>query len=107
MSYAWPGNIRQLRHVVRTMVVLCDRDTIDLRDLPPEIARVKQLEGAVSPVSHLIAPGAETAGLPLEDVEREHIRRTLEMTGQNRTETAKLLKIGERTLYRKIKEYGL
>jgi len=107
MSYAWPGNIRQLRHVVRTMVALCDRDTIDLRDLPPEIARVKQLEGAVSPVSHLIAPGAETAGLPLEDVEREHIRRTLEMTGQNRTETAKLLKIGERTLYRKIKEYGL
>jgi two-component system response regulator HydG len=47
------------------------------------------------------------AGLPLEEVEREHIRRTLEMTGQNRTETAKLLKIGERTLYRKIKEYGL
>ena len=107
MSYAWPGNIRQLRHVVRTMVVLCERDTIDLRDLPPEIARLKQLEANVSPVSHLIAQGAETAGLPLEEVEREHIRRTLEMTGQNRTETAKLLKIGERTLYRKIKEYGL
>jgi two-component system response regulator HydG len=87
--------------------VLCERDTIDLRDLPPEIARLKQLEANVSPVSHLIAQGTETAGLPLEEVEREHIRRTLEMTAQNRTETAKLLKIGERTLYRKIKEYGL
>ena len=107
MSYTWPGNIRQLRHVVRTMVALCDRDTIDLRDLPPEIARVKQLEAPLSPTSHMIASDGGMVGLPLEEVEREHIRRTLEMTGQNRTETAKLLKIGERTLYRKIKEYGL
>ncbi|HDS85312.1 MAG TPA: sigma-54-dependent Fis family transcriptional regulator [Phycisphaerales bacterium] len=106
MSYSWPGNIRQLRHVVRTTVALCDRDTIDLRDLPPEIARVKQLEAPLSG-AHLIAAGQETAGLPLEEVEREHIRRTLELTGQNRAEAAKLLKIGERTLYRKIKEYNL
>jgi D-alanine-D-alanine ligase len=49
----------------------------------------------------------ETVGLPLEEVEREHIRRTLEATGHNRAEAAKLLKIGERTLYRKIKEYKL
>ncbi len=106
MSYSWPGNIRQLRHVVRTTVALCDRDTIDLRDLPPEIARVKQLEAPQS-ASHLFAAGEELAGLPLEEVEREHIRRTLELTGQNRAEAAKLLKIGERTLYRKIKEYNL
>jgi len=107
MSYTWPGNIRQLRHVVRTMVVLCDRDTIDLRDLPPEIARVRQLEAPVSATAPILASGEEMVGLPLEEVEREHIRRTLEATGQNRTEAAKLLKIGERTLYRKIKEYGL
>jgi two-component system response regulator HydG len=49
----------------------------------------------------------ELTGRPLVDVEREHIRRTLELTGQNRTEAAKILQIGERTLYRKIKEYGL
>jgi DNA-binding NtrC family response regulator len=84
------------------MVALCDRDTIDLRDLPPEIARVKQLEAPISEMSHLSAANLEMVGLPLEEVEREHIRRTLEATGQNRTEAAKLLKIGERTLYRKI-----
>lgn len=107
MSYTWPGNIRQLRHVIRTMVALCDRDTIDLRDLPPEIGRLKQLEAPVSEMSHLSASGADMVGLPLEDVEREHIRRTLEAAGNNRTEAAKILKIGERTLYRKIKEYNL
>lgn len=107
MSYAWPGNIRQLRHVVRTMVALCDRDTIDLRDLPPEIGRIKQLEAPVSQMAHLSTAGVETVGLPLEEVEREHIRRTLEATGHNRAEAAKLLQIGERTLYRKIKEYNL
>jgi len=47
------------------------------------------------------------AGKSLEEVEREHIRRTLEMTGHNRAEAARILKIGERTLYRKIKEYSL
>lgn len=107
MSYTWPGNVRQLRHVVRTMVALCDRDTIDLRDLPPEIGRIKQLEAPASDMAHLSASGAEMVGLPLEEVEREHIRRTLEATGHNRTEAAKLLRIGERTLYRKIKEYNL
>lgn len=113
MSYHWPGNIRQLRNVVRTMVALCDHDTIDLRDLPPEIARVKQLEApagaapAVATSAALSAVPTDMAGLPLEEVEREHIRRTLELVGHNRAEAAKLLKIGERTLYRKIKEYGL
>jgi two-component system response regulator HydG len=109
MSYSWPGNIRQLRNTVRMMVVMCDHDTLDLRDLPPEIARVKELAAPTE-----TAAGTLTAGLPdmasgcsLEDMEREHIRRVLEMTGNNRTEAAKILKIGERTLYRKIKEYNL
>ena len=58
-------------------------------------------------MAHLSTAGVETVGLPLEEVEREHIRRTLEATGHNRAEAAKLLQIGERTLYRKIKEYNL
>ncbi len=135
MAYSWPGNIRQLRNVVRTMVVMCEKDILDLQDLPPEISRLKQLE-APSPTSYTdegglveldkkekepivlnaFSAGAaeggdsffrEMAGKSLEEVEREHIRRTLEMTGHNRAEAARILKIGERTLYRKIKEYNL
>lgn len=105
MSYTWPGNIRQLRNVVRTMVVMCENDTLDLRDLPPEIARIKQLQ---APASAAQAFGMnDMLGKTLQEVEKEHIRQTLEMTDHNRAEASKILQIGERTLYRKIKEYKL
>jgi len=102
VSYDWPGNIRQLHHAIRTMVVMCDRDTLDVRDIPPEIHQVKQLSGRVAAVG-----GLDLTGRPLNEVEKQHIRRTLEMTKGNRAEAAKILEIGERTLYRKIKEYNL
>jgi two-component system response regulator HydG len=108
MAHPWPGNIRQLRNVVRTMVVMCEKDTLDLQDLPSEISRIKQL-GAAAEIP--TTPGDSLidsfTGRSLEEVEREHIRRTLEMTDNNRAEAARILKIGERTLYRKIKEYKL
>ncbi len=102
ISYDWPGNIRQLRHAVRTMVVMCDRDTLDVRDIPPEVHQVKRLLGQVVAVG-----GLDLSGRPLNEVEKEHIKQTLEMTRGNRAEAAKILEIGERTLYRKIKEYNL
>jgi len=105
MGFPWPGNIRQLRNVIRTMVVMCDNDTLDLRDLPPEISRVRQLQAPVTSADSYSQD--EMLGRPLEDVERQHIQKTLELTGQNRAEAAKILEIGERTLYRKIKEYDL
>ena len=105
MSYDWPGNIRQLRDAVRTMVVMCDHDTLDIRDIPPEIHLVKRLSGQVVAESSEVPP--HLAGKSLDEIEKEHIRNTLILTNNNRAEAAKLLKIGERTLYRKIKEYGL
>ncbi len=105
MAFPWPGNVRQLRNAIRTMVVMCDNDTLDLRDLPPEVSRVRQLQ-APSASAGSYSPD-EMIGRPLEDVERQHIQKTLELTGQNRAEAAKILQIGERTLYRKIKEYDL
>jgi DNA-binding NtrC family response regulator len=103
-SYEWPGNIRQLRNVIRTMVVMSDRDKLDVQDLPPEINRVRQLPGGSS-----VATGqAKSASdMPLNEIERQAIIDTLAKTGNNREKAAKLLGIGERTLYRKIKEYNL
>ncbi|HML75127.1 MAG TPA: helix-turn-helix domain-containing protein, partial [Anaerohalosphaeraceae bacterium] len=88
---------------------MCDHDTLDLRDLPPEIARVKELAAPTETPAGTLTAGLSdmAADQSLEEIEREHIRRVLEMTGNNRTEAAKILKIGERTLYRKIKEYNL
>jgi two-component system response regulator HydG len=42
-NYDWPGNIRQLRNCIRTMVVMCDHDRLDVQDIPPEIAQRRQL----------------------------------------------------------------
>jgi two-component system response regulator HydG len=99
-AYEWPGNIRQLRNVIRIMVVMCDRDTIDVRDLPPEIHHVRRLPGQAR-------AAADFSGLPLNEIEKQAIIDTLAKTGNNRQLAAKLLGIGERTLYRKIKEYNL
>jgi DNA-binding NtrC family response regulator len=99
-GHEWPGNIRQLRNTLQTMVVMCDRDKIDIQDIPPEIAQQRQLTGAST------AP-ASLAGVSLNDIERKAILDTLTKTQGNREKAAKILGIGERTLYRKIKEYNL
>jgi two-component system response regulator HydG len=103
-AYEWPGNIRQLRHCIRTMVVMCDHDKLDVRDIPPEILKRRQLSGAS--VIESVAP-PRLAGMSLTELERQAIADTLSETEGNREKAAKILGIGERTLYRKIKEYNL
>jgi two-component system response regulator HydG len=100
LRYDWPGNIRQLRNCIRTMVVMCEKDKLDIQDIPPEISQRRQL-----------APGTPATGradgASLNELEKQAITETLAKTKGNRQETAKILGIGERTLYRKIKEYNL
>jgi DNA-binding NtrC family response regulator len=108
-SYDWPGNIRQFRHCIRTMVVMCDGDTLDVIDIPPDINRVKQIEGQVAPYTRPVVgvQMPDMSDMSLEELEKMHITSVLEKTEGNRSEAAKILKIGERTLYRKIKEYNI
>ncbi|MHC4655495.1 MAG: sigma-54-dependent transcriptional regulator [Planctomycetota bacterium] len=100
MNFDWPGNIRQLRNCIRTMVVMCDRDKLDVQDLPPEIYQRRQLAAGAGGPAHL-------AGVSLNELEKQAIMDTLAKTKGNREKAAKILGIGERTLYRKIKEYNL
>jgi two-component system response regulator HydG len=102
MGYDWPGNVRQLRNVVESMVVVDYDGLLDLDDLPEELAD-KSPSGEQSPTASLAA----LAGRPLTELERLFIAETLRLTGGNREEAAKMLGIGQRTLYRKIKEFGL
>ncbi len=99
-SYDWPGNIRQLRNCIRTMVVMCDHEELDVADIPPEIHQVHRL------VAGSRAAG-DLGGVSLNELEKQAIIDTLARTGNNRQIAAKILGIGERTLYRKIKEYNL
>jgi two-component system response regulator HydG len=99
MAYPWPGNVRQLRNVVENMVVLAAADRLNVDDLPPEIHR-QPGEMAGKQLDTL-------AGISLEEAEKQLIANTLKMVQGNREQAARMLGIGERTLYRKIKEYGL
>lgn len=99
VNYDWPGNIRQLRNCIRTMVVMCERDKLDMQDIPPDIVQRRQLPpGKIS---------KDLGSLSLNELEKQAIVETLVRTGNNREKAAKILGIGERTLYRKIKEYNL
>ena len=98
MSYGWPGNVRQLKNVVERMVVLSPGPKIGVETLPPEIRPARG--EAVSGMNNLV-------GISIEQAEKELIRNTLKLTNGNREQAAKSLGIGARTLYRKIKEYGL
>ena len=100
MNFDWPGNIRQLRNCIRTMVVMCDRDTLDVQDLPPEIYQRRQLAASSGTPAGL-------GSVSLNELEKQAIVDTLAKTKGNREKAAKILGIGERTLYRKIKEYNL
>ena len=103
-AHEWPGNVRQLRHCLRTMVVMCDGDQLDVRDIPPEILKRRQLSLA-SPIESQTS--LSLAGRSLTELECQAIADTLSETQGNREKAARILGIGERTLYRKIKEYNL
>lgn len=106
LSYQWPGNIRQLRNSIESMVVMDTDGLLDVDDLPAEIAPLAASPDVMAETEGM--SGADSLiGRPMDEVEKYYIQRALELTDGNREETSRLLGIGERTLYRKIKEYDL
>ncbi len=97
-NHTWRGNVRELRSVIEQMVIEADGDMLDTDDLPDSLRATTE----IVPVG-----GPSLVGLSMADVEKMHILNTLKLTGGNREKAAKLLKIGARTLYRKLKDYGV
>jgi DNA-binding NtrC family response regulator len=96
-QFAWPGNVRQLRNVIERLVVLNTGKEIGVADLPEEIGQAVPTRGTV----------VLRVGATLSDAERELVRATLAAQDGNRAQTAKVLGIGRKTLYRKMEEYGI
>jgi two-component system response regulator HydG len=103
LAFDWPGNVRQLRNVIESMVVVDIDEVLDLDDLPDELAASEGEPAAADGADGL----HQLVGKPMSEIERLFIAETLRITAGNREEAATMLGIGERTLYRKIKEYGL
>ena len=91
-NYSWPGNVRQLQHMMERLTILAPQGKID--------------EPAVKEAIELTEP-RDSASDKLADTEADHIRRVLSATGGNKSRAAKILGIERKTLYRKLERMGL
>ncbi|MED5286325.1 MAG: sigma-54 dependent transcriptional regulator [Planctomycetota bacterium] len=101
-NFEWKGNVRQLKNVVESMVVLDIDGVLDLDDVSPDFSDDAPPSPTVNSdeMSSLV-------GMSLRDIERWAIEQTLKISNGNREETAQILGISERNLYRKLKEFDL
>jgi two-component system, NtrC family, response regulator AtoC len=106
MKYDWPGNVRELEHVIEGAVILSARDVIYIGDL-----RINLMHKDVEPSNSFFTPTDlpidESRMFSIEDIERQHIENTLRIMKGNRSKTAEILKISQKSLYLKIKKYGI
>ena len=97
-GYDWPGNVRQLRNMLESIIVMSSREVIDLADLPERVRGATPRQS----IDSVVRPG-----LTLDEIQRQAIQQALERAGGNRALASRMLDISERTLYRRIEEYGL
>jgi DNA-binding NtrC family response regulator len=95
-AHSWPGNVRELRNVLERSLALCTGNSVEATDLMMTVTSDPAESGS-----------AGLAGKTLREIESEVIRKTLELTGGNQKETARILDINRETLRRKVLAYGL
>ncbi len=95
-NYSWPGNIRELQNTVESAVVLCNHNIIQPEELPPHIRQQQDQRQIQIPL-----------GSSMMQVEEAAIRATIAYAGGNKTQAAKILQIGRKTLHRKIHDYQM
>lgn len=97
LAYHWPGNVRQLRNVLRSLVALCDDGIIWLAELPAEFRGLSDPEITI----------LTSASAPLDDAERSALLVVLESESWHITRSAKQLGISRNTLYRKLRKHAI
>ncbi|MBX3289204.1 MAG: sigma 54-interacting transcriptional regulator [Acidobacteria bacterium] len=114
VSYEWPGNVRELENAIERAVIIASGRQIELEDLPEAITRRSFIQAAETRRERAGAAAAgELIGLEIElpstmdDVERRIIEATLDYTEGDKSNAARLLGIGRKTLYRKLEQYEM
>ena len=98
-TYTWPGNLRELRNVVRRSVLLSQGDQVEVISLPTEILNDQ-------PKNDIVIEGSNLKLIQAAN-EKELIISTLRKVNFNKSKAARLLNIDRKTLYNKIKQYGI
>ncbi len=126
-GYAWPGNIRELAHIIETAVLMTESDRLSTSDLPAQIVNAlpaygvslqrtgsfgdrevdKDVSGAEARGPAFVNSGSEDAQFLLDNVIKQTLIRSLEQTQGNRRRAADLLGVSRSTLYRMLARYGL
>ena len=102
-SHTWPGNVRELRNVVEASMIRCEDDEL----LPEHLPAMRSARDA-PPLPNGVAGGVPgTIRQRKEAAEAEEIRKALDSTGGNQTAAAKILGVSRRTLWTKIRQYGI
>jgi DNA-binding NtrC family response regulator len=96
-GYAWPGNVRQLRNVLESAVLIADGDMLQPSHLPLELLTQEEVPAAEEPMPMMT----------LSELERKHIQRVLNASGGQMNVAADILGIHRNTLRRKLTEYGI
>ena len=105
MAYDWPGNVRELQNCIYSAITITSHSTIEPDDLPKRIyldSKSPDISGVVMDTSL-----AEIAAQATSKAEQEAINKALLETGGNREKAAEMLGIGRKTLYRKLRQYGI
>ncbi|MGA9223710.1 MAG: sigma-54-dependent Fis family transcriptional regulator [Pseudomonas graminis] len=95
LDFNWPGNVRQMRNVLRTLAALCDEGRIGYEDLP---AAIRQVSAPTKP---------DEVHSPLDDAERAALIATLDTQRWHMTHAARELGVSRNTLYRKLRKHGI
>ncbi|OHB75353.1 MAG: hypothetical protein A2Z25_20835 [Planctomycetes bacterium RBG_16_55_9] len=106
MAYEWPGNVRELQNCLYSAMTIAERPTIEPADLPRRICSGSPPSDAARVAAGQISL-AETAAQATAKAEQEAIGKALLETAGNREKAAELLGIGRKTLYRKLRQYGM
>jgi transcriptional regulator of acetoin/glycerol metabolism len=108
LAYPWPGNIRELRNVIRTALAICEGGVVRRIDLPREIREAETISTTLSPPDlRGIASKAPSAANPLQVAERAALLSVIEDCHGNMTRVAMQLGMSRNTLYRRIKRHGI
>ncbi|MFB0526977.1 MAG: sigma-54-dependent transcriptional regulator [bacterium] len=99
-EYNWPGNIRELRNVIESVIILTERNRIEVADLPPAIQKHRTLK-------QLFLMPPEEGYFTLEELEKMYIEKVLEYCRGHRSRTADILGVTRHTLYNKLKHFGI